>query len=183
MTNEQITITGTVCTLVFALISGGFALYTYRRGLKAQDDAENAAIIRALQGEKESVIYIAHMAATGKLDDRLKQDPDFHAQLVHALCIAWPMESSSRVRSAIFKALNTLIHKECRAIITETLQVLHHSFRDYQLRFKDERIHERITLLADLCTQLGVHLPGDAGQTAELPKPPSGTKFSPPVSI
>jgi hypothetical protein len=175
MTSDELKTWIPICVSAGAF---AFSLFTFVRNLRAERRSANNAIIRALQGEKESVIYIAHMAVSLKWAKRL-QEPTFRTELLTALCVAWPMESSSRARSAIFNALKSLADSaDHKAAVALSLKTLHGSFCDYRSTFQEDCISEYIDDLQALAVNLGVTL---APQTATKFVSPNSAQKSPPT--
>lgn len=89
----------TIATLAafISLVSFAFSYYQYRR-------AKHDEMIRALQGEKEAVAYIAYQLSQGKLPKNTK----LRAEILMSLCLAAVFERSDRSRTLIYAALKNL---------------------------------------------------------------------------
>lgn len=93
---------------------------------------EQEALVEALQGEKESVGYMALEIA--RQPSLLTNEN--RARLFSALCSAWVFESSTRARAFILKALTEFYKGQHRDFISELLSQMRSDFLAY-----DERLH------------------------------------------
>jgi hypothetical protein len=81
---------------------------TFREKRRAKQDA----LVKALQGEKESLAYVAFQLARGAIT----VDPVFRDELLASLCLAAMFESSDRCRALVYEAI-----RECSRTYASTI--------------------------------------------------------------
>jgi len=94
---------------------------------------EQEALVGALQGEKESVGFMALQIA--RQPSLLTNEN--RERLFSALCAAWVFESSSRARAFILEALTKFYETPHRDFISKLLSEIRSDFTTY-----DERLHK-----------------------------------------
>jgi hypothetical protein len=95
---------------------------------------EQESLVNALQGEKESVGFMA--LGIARQPSLLTNEN--RERLFSALCAAWVFESSSRARAFILKALTECYKGPHRGFISELLSQMRSDFLAY-----DERLHRK----------------------------------------
>jgi hypothetical protein len=85
-------------------------------------------MVRALQGEKESVAYVAVQVR----EEGLPDDKERRAQLLTALYLAILFQKSDRTRALVFSALRHSYYKKHREEVMEMLKRLTVDFTRYQ---------------------------------------------------
>jgi hypothetical protein len=124
--------------LVVSLIS---FVVTLREKRRAKQDA----LVKALQGEKESIAYVAFQLARGAIT----VDPVFRDELLASLCLAGVFESSDRCRALVYEAI-----RECSrtyaSSITQHLDRIEAIFGQYPQPEKIGYAKERVTVLRNL---------------------------------
>ena len=125
--------------------------------------ATRSARVKALQGDKEAIAYVAYQIRRHAWDRHL-QSPSFRNDIVTALCLAFLLEGADRAKALVFSALRELQQSGLGESITPVLSHLHSEMSVYQLRFHPHDFDRRITTLERLMQALGVAVPahGDA---------------------
>ena len=135
-------------------------------------------VIKSLQGEKETVAYIAYQISRGKWPSN-PSDEEAIDQVITSLCFAWVFESSNRARALVLAALKKMNDESAKAKqIEDVLQSIQKQFIDYARLVSDQRLSgkeekedwERIQRgqkrLKQLVLELGAKL--DEGMGTEL---------------
>ena len=102
--------------VAIALLSAAFSLFQYLR-------ARHEETIRALQGNKESVGYIAFKLSEGKFPRRAGR----RKEILMSLCLAAIFEGSGRSRTMIYKALRGAM-ETYRAEVIEMIHEIEKNF-------------------------------------------------------
>jgi len=111
---------------VGALIVAFFSLVITLRDKKRQ---QNESVIRALQGEKESVAYIALQMR----NRRLPRSKKYRNEIITSLCLAWILGGSDRARSSLLAAL-TKANKARPDEVEAIRQDIYKQLEDYRDR-------------------------------------------------
>lgn len=117
--------------------------------------AAQAAVIRALQGEKETIAYIAYKICNGAWRRQLKR-PNFNKDLIAALCLAFLLEGADRAKALVFSALVELKGLNYHSEIKLSLTKLHQQITGYRSKFKPPDFDKRVKALEELMRQLDV---------------------------
>ena len=113
---------------------------------------EQELLLRALQGEKESVGFMAlEIARRPSMVTAENRE-----RLLTALCTSWVFESSSRARAIILRALK-LFNSEHHKEISDLLKEIERDFDEYDKKFQKKELEERRALLKTLITVLEEH--------------------------
>lgn len=132
--------------------------------------AAQAAVIKALQGEKETIAYIAYKICDGAWRKQLNREL-FRKDLIAALCLAFLLEGADRAKALVFSALVELkrLDVDYHSDIKRSLTKLHQQITSYRSEFKPSNFDKRVKALEELMRQLDVQFQaiivanGDAG--------------------
>lgn len=117
--------------------------------------AAQAAVIKALQGEKETIAYVAYKVCDGAWRKQLSRG-DFRKDLIAALCLAFLLEGADRAKALVFSALVELKRLNYGSTIEASLIKLHQQITSYRSKFKPTDFDKRVKALEELMRQLGV---------------------------
>lgn len=123
-----------VITTVIALLSLAFSIIQYLR-------ARHENVIRALQGNKETVGYIAFRLSEG--NRRLLRNPRRRREILMALCLAAVFEKSGRSRTLIYRALEKA-KKTYEDEVIGLVDEIETHFDDYEKISKLEKGRKRL---------------------------------------
>jgi hypothetical protein len=104
-----------------------------------------SALFRALQGEKEAISDVATQVIEGKLDDRVKGQPEFRKRLVKALSMAFVLESSDRAKAYVVAAIEHLcnIERASRTELVNQFETIERIFTAYANLIDDGDFREK----------------------------------------
>ena len=125
--------------IIPAVIAGGTIWFNQAQQVRQQEQQRSLAaleerrarhneIVNALQGEKESVAYVAFQVR----EEGLPDDKERRAQLLTALYLAILFQHADRTRALVFSALRDSYHKEHGEEVMETLRRLKRDFTRYK---------------------------------------------------
>jgi hypothetical protein len=115
--------------IIPAVIAGGTLWFNQNQQARQQEQQGHNEIVAALQGEKESVAYIAVRVREKGLPT---DDKERRGQLLMALYLAILFQHADRSRALVFSALRDSCQKEYRKEHMETLQRLIEDFTRYK---------------------------------------------------
>jgi|SRR5215204_5780657 len=61
--------------------------------------AEQSDLVRAFQGDKEAVSYVAYRMDSGAWDSKIERKGEFRQELIAALCLAFTMQGADRTKA------------------------------------------------------------------------------------
>lgn len=122
------------------------SLVTFFRGQLRERKASDESVVKALQGEKEAVMYVAHKTASPKWQHRL-QNETFRNDVITAMCLAWLAESSDRAKAIIFAALTQFVSCNYGKSVHSVLDTLSRNYNAYDAVFKPEDFEKRIAAI------------------------------------
>jgi len=107
-------------------------------------EAERKAIFRALQGEKEAISDVAMQVIDGKHDSWLHRRPAFRKRLIHALSMAFVLESSDRAKAYVVAAFEYVAKDEVgRSDLVEQLKRIETIYTKYNSIVADKDFREK----------------------------------------
>ena len=115
--------------IIPAVIAGGTLWFNQNQQARQQEQQEHNEIVEALQGEKETVAYIAVRVREQGLPDDNKER---RGQLLMALYLAMIFQHADRSRALVFSALRSSYQEEYRKEHMETLKRLIEDFTRYK---------------------------------------------------
>ena len=107
-----------VTVSIFSII---FAVFQWRKANRSEE-------IKALQGEKEAVAYVAHKIAF----KGLPRGRIYREQLLESLCLAAVFERSDRSRALIYSALRRYLNENDHKRVTHYLNRMNETFTDFE---------------------------------------------------
>ena len=113
--------------------------------------------MKAFQGEKEAVAYVAYKVRNKRWNARF-QRKKFRQDVITALCLAWSLESADRAKAIIFDTLVAIKDQGFKQDIQDVLQNMRRQFIEYNNRFAPERFIQRVTSIEKLMTELEIGL-------------------------
>jgi hypothetical protein len=125
-----------------SIIAVVLSVVAFVLSLRRERRASQESIIKALQGDKEAVMYVAYKATGTKWRNRL-QNETFREDVVTAMGLAWVADSSDRPRALIYAALRHIAtdHKDS---VRRVLKTLITEFTAYRDRFLPSDFQHRI---------------------------------------
>jgi hypothetical protein len=111
-------------------------------------------IVKALQGEKEPVAYVAFKVRKGGLPN----DKERRAQLLTALYLAILFQHADRTRALVFSALRDSYHNKHGEEVMETLRRLKRDFTRYKEDLADgqKRLKEKEAISSEEAFNIGI---------------------------
>jgi hypothetical protein len=165
----------TILLSIFALLISS-ATFIYARIQERRVARES--IIKALQGEKEAVAYIAFKVQSERWPSRDKKpekkgavariadtvrsrlgrsrEEKFRKDVITALCLAWSLEGADRPKALIFEALKKIIERGYEPEVTTILQDVLRQYNTYQTSFSPSEFVERILAVKSLMKVLKI---------------------------
>jgi len=140
-----------ISTLAFTLSAANFAYSRFQESKASRD-----SLVKALQGEKEAVAYVAYKVRSEKWHQKFKRKDDFRKDVITALCLAWSLESSDRTKSLIFDALSKMASLGYKNDVSATLLDIQEQFTNYNDQFKPTNFKERLNTVKKLMDQLDI---------------------------
>ncbi len=127
----------TIASVAVVISLGSFAL-TYLQVRRARHNS----MIRALQGDKEAVGFIAYKLSKGKIKWLARR----RSEVLEALCLATIFEGSDQSLALIYDALSSL-KRECNEEINATIHTIENRFDNYRELVDLDRGMRRLDLL------------------------------------
>jgi hypothetical protein len=140
-------------SLALAILSFIISVLTFFFARYQEWKSARGAVIKALQGEKEAVAYVAYKVKSRRWDKRIK-DEDFRKDVIAALCLAWSLEGADRPKAIVFDTLREMQSQKFGGEIQEVLKNLHRQFTQYRDTFRPKDFDHRITNVENLMTAL-----------------------------
>jgi hypothetical protein len=151
---DALSITISFAALCFSLVSFFYARIQEWR-------ASRTSVIKALQGEKEAVAYVAYQVETGRWDERLKKSK-FRKDLITALCLAFAVEGADRAKALVFAALHHLKGLNYSNEIAPVLLALHNHFVVYKKDVNPSDFDKRVRSIEAVLKSLGIEIPSSS---------------------
>jgi hypothetical protein len=155
-----------VATFALAVSLATFVMAQFRERATARDSR-----IKALQGEKEAVAYVAYKIRSHAWD-RYLRSARFRDEAITALVLAFLMEGADRAKALVFAALVQLTQSGYWAEVGGVLRHLHGEMKRYQMAFAPSDFEKRVQSLEALAKALGTPLPEAACLNSGPPNMP-----------
>ncbi len=136
----------------FALAISATAFFFARH---QESKTARGAVIKAFQGEKEAVAYVAYKVRSKRWNTRFRRKR-FRQDVTTSLCLAWSLESADRAKAIIFDTLKEIKKQGFEDDIRDVLQKMHQQFIQYRDRFYPNNFNHRIQDLESLMAELEV---------------------------
>jgi hypothetical protein len=143
--------------LLISLLAVGISAATFFYARIQEWRSGQASIIKALQGEKEAVAYVAYKVRSRRWDKRF-QGKKFRQDIISALCLAWSLESSDRAKALIFDTLKKIIELGFKNEICPVLNDLYRQFTEYKQSFNPCKFEKRIEEVKSLMQELQIEV-------------------------
>jgi hypothetical protein len=147
-----------------SIIAVILSLIAFILSLRRERRASQESIIKALQGDKEAVMYVAYKATSPKWRKRL-QNATFREDVTTAMGLAWVADSSDRSRALVFAALRQFVAADYGDSVRSVLATLFNEFTAYKRQFSPSDFQKRIDGIQEIYRALGFK--------EELSKPPN----------
>lgn len=150
--------TGMLPKDILTLIISGFAFIvsaaTFLWARIQERSASKSALVKALQGEKEAVAFVAYQIETGAWNSKLKE-AKFRKDIIIALSLAFTMEGSDRAKALAFAALKKLTANH-KPEIEPVLKDICKSMKEYQNSLKPSNFDHRVKSIETLMKELQI---------------------------
>lgn len=148
-TKDKITIIISLLALVVSV--AGFIYTRYQEWRTAR-----GAIIKAFQGEKEAVAYVAYQVRNKRWKSRFKSRNKFRNDVITALCLAWSLERSDRAKALVFDSLKNLVKQNYIKDISRIVLDIYGQYKKYQNTFHPKGFEERIVEMEKLMKEFAI---------------------------
>ena len=148
--SDKISIIISSFALVISALTFFFAWYQDWKSARGE-------VIKAFQGEKEAVAYIAYKVRSKRWNRRFEHKK-FRQEVITALCLAWSLESADRAKAIIFDTLKEVKTQGFINDIQAVLQKMHLQFINYKKSFQPSKFDHRITDLEALMKELEIQI-------------------------
>jgi hypothetical protein len=141
-----------VVTLIIAALALLVSAATFFWSRYQEWSSNREAMIKALQGEKEAIAYVAYQITSG---DKEFKNEKLRKKVVTALCLAFAMEGADRAKSLLFAAIKKLDgteHEEIKKILPDISE----NMKIYQDKFNPNDFEKRVKAVDILMKELKI---------------------------
>jgi hypothetical protein len=107
------------------------------------DQARQEAVIKALQGEKEAVAYVALQIRRDQWLTK-KENAPFRNDIIASLCLAWILEGSDRAKSLVLAALKEAF-SQYPTVVKDIVADIEEQFTAYDSVVRDDKDRPKLT--------------------------------------